>query len=164
MEKIMDVMATLLTAIFFEVLPVSLQKEIEEKGYKAELIDNSICLRNSMTVATLYSYTQEDSKSNIVSDERDYLEINQDDEIVLTSDTPENRQAYEKMFDDAKLTVAESPVLKKLMVDYYHDENWYIPYTLDETYAVAHVEYRIPLDTVDITDTIRAAKKFAGLE
>lgn len=50
------------------------------------------------------------------------------------------------------------------MVDYYHDENWYIPYTLDETYAVAHVEYRIPLDTVDITDTIRAAKKFAGLE
>ena len=30
MEKIMDVMATLLTAIFFEVLPVSLQKEIEK--------------------------------------------------------------------------------------------------------------------------------------
>ena len=29
MEKIMDVMATLLTAIFFEVLHVSLQKEIE---------------------------------------------------------------------------------------------------------------------------------------
>lgn len=30
--------------------------------------------------------------------------------------------------------------------------------------ALTYVEYRIPLDTVDITDTIRAAKKFAGLE
>ena len=46
----------------------------------------------------------------------------------------------------------------------YHDEDWDVQHSIDETYAVAHVEYRIPLDTVDITGAIRAAKKFAGLE
>lgn len=164
MEKIMNAMMTLLTAIFFEVLPASLQKEMEEKGYKAELIDNNICLSCSMMVTTLYSYTQDGSESIILSDARDYLKINQDDELVLTSDTPENRKEYEEMFDDAKLSVTESPVSKKLMVDYYHDENWDIPYTVDETYAIACVEYRIPLESADIAGAIRAAKKFAELE
>lgn len=165
MEKIMNAMVTLLTAIFFEVLPVSLQKEIEEKGYKAELIDNNICLCCSMTVETLYSYTVNGSKEKEVSSKRDYLEINQDNEIVLISDTSSNRQAYEKMFDAARLKLAaEEPVTKKLAAEFYHDEDCDVPYSIDETYAVAQVEYRIPLDTVDIAGAIRAAKKFAGLE
>lgn len=137
MANTMEVaMNNLLSAIFVEVLPVSLQREMEGKGYSVKICDKYVRLVTVQETITI------SRNGEVYDDAEKYL-----------------RDVDPALFKDFELSIG-IPVTREFRYDYSVNGD----YWCDGEWLNAYVEYRVPLRAKDISGVIKAAKEFAGLE
>lgn len=139
----------LMAAIFTEVLPASLQQEMEEKSYKVKVCKKHIKVASTRLYNSI-AYMFDESSDEMLAFLHRYC----------AEDVNKTSTDYINLFREADLRSRVAPVTRDLRVKREMDCNG----CETESWFDTYVEYRIPLDRQDIFSVIRAAKIFAGLE
>lgn len=139
----------LMAAIFTEVLPASLQQEMEEKNYKVKVCKKYIKVASTRLYNSI-AYMFDESSDEMLAFLHRYC----------AEDVNKTSTDYINLFREADLRSRVAPVTRDLRVKREMDCNG----CETESWFDTYVEYRIPLDRQDISGVIRAAKIFAGLE
>lgn len=139
----------MMAAIFTEVLPASLQQELKEKNYKVKVCKKHIKVSSARFYDSI-SYRFDEPSEEMLAFLHRYC----------AEDVDKTSTEYVNLFKEADLRSRVTPVTRDLRVEREMDYDG----CEVESWLDTYVEYRIPLDSQDISGVIRAAKTFAGLE